>query len=73
VPDKIYTLSVLWTGVTGEIVFNEPERDRMLNYRVLDMHKNGTFYNLFQFLFISGGNDKEMKYVYVSIPAFAVV
>ncbi|KAH3890238.1 hypothetical protein DPMN_014311 [Dreissena polymorpha] len=36
-------------GITGSIVFNEPGRDRMLNYRVLDMLEDGTFYNLYHF------------------------
>ncbi|KAL4225191.1 hypothetical protein ACF0H5_015882 [Mactra antiquata] len=36
-------------GFTGDIVFNEPERDRMMNYVVLDMRENGTFYKLLHF------------------------
>lgn len=43
-------------GVTGDIVFNLPEMERMLNYRVLDMKEDGTFYSLFQFFF-----KKDMK------------
>jgi len=36
----------------------------MLNYRVLDMRENGTFYKLFQFQF---KKDREMKILVVSV------
>ncbi|XP_045175624.2 atrial natriuretic peptide receptor 1-like isoform X2 [Mercenaria mercenaria] len=54
-------------GVTGDIVFNLPEMERMLNYRVLDMRENGTFYKLFQFYF---KKDKEMEFKFDDIESF---
>lgn len=54
-------------GVTGDIVFNEPEMDRMLNYRVLDMRENGTFYRLLQFNYKP---EKEMKFLFDDFGSF---
>ncbi|XP_052801340.1 atrial natriuretic peptide receptor 1-like isoform X2 [Mya arenaria] len=48
---NIIPKAVTSRGVTGVIVFDEPERNRMLNYRVLDMREDGTFYNLYRFIF----------------------
>ncbi|WAR01722.1 ANPRA-like protein [Mya arenaria] len=64
---NIVPKAVTSRGVTGAIVFDEPERNRMLNYRILDMRDDGTFYTLYKFIFI---DNKEMKYHYDDLEKF---
>ncbi|WAR01721.1 GCY2-like protein [Mya arenaria] len=58
---NIVPKAVTSRGVTGAIVFDEPERNRMLNYRILDMRDDGTFYTLLKFIF---KDDRNMDFDY---------
>lgn len=47
----VVNVCIVHLGVTDQIVFYEPEMDRIQNYQVLDMEEDGTFYKLYEFVF----------------------